>query len=248
MQIGIWNFQPSLWPSLATLLCLPLLLSLGNWQLDRAAEKEQVKKDFETNYYGVPFDLNEKSSDRLDPTLMQWKKVIVRGTFEAEHQFLLDNQPMNFKTGYLVFTPFKLENEPTHILVNRGWIPADPDRRILPKIDDLSTELITISGAAKKTPFSGIKLSDDLVENLENGISRVQQIDIKNVASTTGQNLLPYIVRLDKESPQGYLRDWVLPGFGAEKHYGYAFQWFAMTAALIIIYLTINIKKGRNDD
>ncbi|MFK8067185.1 MAG: SURF1 family protein [Gammaproteobacteria bacterium] len=248
MQIGIWNFRPSLWPTLATLLSLPLLFSLGNWQLDRAAEKEQVQKDFEANYYGAAFDLNENSTERLDPAQMEWKKVIVRGSFETDHQFILDNQPMNFKTGYLVFTPFKLENESTRILINRGWVPANPDRRILPKINDFSTGLVTISGAAKKTPFSGIELSDDLIENLENGLSRVQQIDLQNVESTTGQTFLPYIVRLDKQSPQGYLRDWVLPGFGAEKHYGYAFQWFAMTAALIIIYLVVNIKRVRNDD
>lgn len=215
MQLGQWNFRPSIWPSLATLACFPILLSLGFWQLDRADQKEHNMAEFEANYYGAAFDLNAQSSDRLDQTLMQWRKVKVRGSFESEHQLLLDNQPMNTKTGYLIFTPFKLENESTRLLINRGWVPANPDRRIIPEVSVLSKETLTISGAAKKALFSGIELSDDLTEHLDNGLLRVQQINISDTEALTGQSFLPYIVRLDKESPQGYLRDWVLPGSGS---------------------------------
>ena len=247
MQSGSWNFRPALWPSLATLISFPLLLSLGFWQLDRAAEKEQVMEKFEANYNGVPIDLNSNSSDRKDPTLLQWRKIKATGNFESTHQFLLDNQPMNFKTGYLVFTPFKLKNESTRVLINRGWVASNPDRKILPEINS-SKENLTISGTAKKPPFSGVALSEDLSEDLENGLIRIQQVDLEKIESKTGQNFLPYIVRLDKEDPHGYQRDWVLPGSGAEKHYGYAFQWFAMAAALIIIYFVVNFKRKHNDN
>ena len=246
MQSGSWNFRPTLWPSLATLISFPLLLSLGFWQLDRAAEKEQVMEKFKANFNGIPIDLNSNPSDLNDPTFMQWRKIKVTGNFESTHQFLLDNQPMNFKTGYLVFTPFKLKNESTRVLINRGWVAANPDRNILPEIN-LSEENLTISGTAKKPPFSGVALSEDLSENLKNNLIRIQQVDLEKVESKTGQTFLPYIVRLDKEDPQGYQSDWVLPGSGAEKHYGYAFQWFAMAAALIIIYFVVNFKRKRND-
>ena len=39
MRIVFWDFAPSLWPTLAVLLILPLFLSLGFWQLDRAEQK-----------------------------------------------------------------------------------------------------------------------------------------------------------------------------------------------------------------
>ncbi len=247
MQSGSWSFRPALWPSLATLISFPLLLSLGFWQLDRAAEKEQIMENFEVSFNGAPTDLNLEPSNLDDPAFMQWRKIKVTGTFESEHQFLLDNQPMNFKTGYLVFTPFKLKNESTRILINRGWVPSNPDRRILPTVS-VSEESLTISGTAKQPPFSGIALSEDLSENLANGLIRIQQVDLEKIESTTEQKFLPYIVRLDKEDPQGYQRDWVLPGSGAEKHYGYAFQWFAMAAALLIIYFVVNFKRKRNDN
>ena len=41
MRIASWEFNPSLWPTLATILVLPLFLSLGFWQLDRAEEKRR---------------------------------------------------------------------------------------------------------------------------------------------------------------------------------------------------------------
>ena len=247
MQFGSWNFRPTLWPSLATLISFPLLLSLGFWQLDRATEKEQVMEKFEANYHGASIDLNTNLSDRNDPAAMQWRNITVAGNFESTQQFLLDNQPMNFKTGYLVFTPFKLNDNPTRVLINRGWVPANPDRRILPEIS-ISEENLTISGTAKTPPFSGVVLSEDLSENLENGLIRIQQVDLEKIAATTGETFLPYIVRLDKDDTRGYQRDWVLPGSGAEKHYGYAFQWFAMAAALIIIYFVVNFKRKRNDN
>ena len=36
---------------------------------------------------------------------------------------------------------------------------------------------------------------------------------------------------------EGLLRDWTEPGSGVEKHYGYAFQWFALSALIAILYV-----------
>ena len=42
MRIGSYDFRPSLWPSLVTLVLLPILIGLGKWQLDRAAWKQAL--------------------------------------------------------------------------------------------------------------------------------------------------------------------------------------------------------------
>jgi cytochrome oxidase assembly protein ShyY1 len=36
---------------------------------------------------------------------------------------------------------------------------------------------------------------------------------------------------------EGLLRDWTQPGSGVETHYGYAFQWFALSALIAILYV-----------
>ena len=59
--------------------------------------------------------------------------------------------------------------------------------------------------------------------------------------------LLPHIIKLEPESEGGFNRDWREPGSGKEKNLGYAFQWFAMASALLIIFLAVNLKKTVED-
>ncbi len=40
MRIGAFDFRPGLWPTVATLLLLPLMTGLGIWQLERASWKQ----------------------------------------------------------------------------------------------------------------------------------------------------------------------------------------------------------------
>jgi surfeit locus 1 family protein len=48
---------------------------------------------------------------------------------------------------------------------------------------------------------------------------------------------------LDPAEPDGYARHWAPPGFPPIRHIGYAVQWFALAAALLVIYLIMNIKR-----
>jgi surfeit locus 1 family protein len=57
--------------------------------------------------------------------------------------------------------------------------------------------------------------------------------------------LLPYVVRLEPPAPPGWVRDWPAIGSRAAKNMGYAFQWFAMAATVVIIYLILNVKRRR---
>lgn len=247
MQSGSWRFQATFWPGIATLVTFTLLLSLGLWQLDRAEQKEQIAQKFRANHNIPPTLLNANKTLQQEQDLIQWRNVIISGNFESAHQFLLDNQPMNFQTGYFVYTPFKLENDSTRILVNRGWVSANMDRQILPDVS-LSEQTLTITGVTTAPPIPGVVLSDNLTELMKDGLVRIQQLKLDQIESVTGHAFLPFVVRLDKDSPQGFVRNWVLPGSGAEKNYGYAFQWFVMAAALLIVYFAVNIKKVPNDN
>ena len=41
----------------------------------------------------------------------------------------------------------------------------------------------------------------------------------------------------------GLVRDWPAPDLGIHKHYGYAFQWFALAATLLVFYLVTHVRK-----
>lgn len=57
--------------------------------------------------------------------------------------------------------------------------------------------------------------------------------------------LKPVIILLNPEVGQGYWRDWQpsFGGFGPERHQGYAVQWFALSVALVILYVIAGIRR-----
>ena len=43
--------------------------------------------------------------------------------------------------------------------------------------------------------------------------------------------------------PDGYVRNWVPPGFPPMRHIGYAVQWFGLALALAVIYVVTNFRR-----
>ena len=57
MRVGAFRFTPRLLPTLAAAVLIALLLSLGRWQVMRAAEKETRQALFEMRTKEPPFKL-----------------------------------------------------------------------------------------------------------------------------------------------------------------------------------------------
>ena len=58
------------------------------------------------------------------------------------------------------------------------------------------------------------------------------------------QAVLPVVLLLDADEPDGYLRDWQPRQKGPMTNYSYAFQWFAMAAAVLAILVWHLRKRG----
>jgi len=228
MQIGNRQFSPGLWPTIVTLILLPVLIYLGLWQLDRAEQKSSLLEQ-----------KLERSNDEAISTLLPgmesasllWRKAVLQGGFRQSPIFLLDNQVLKNEVGYFVYATFELNNG-NSVLVNRGWIKAGVTRDVIPAIP-LPQDIAEITGVIAAAPFSGIVLAENTDEDLGNGLYRLQHIDLKKLNANYGLKLLPHIIRLEPESAGGFTRDWRKPGSGKEKNLGYAFQWFAMALALV---------------
>jgi len=227
--------------ALPLLFCSPLLAALGFWQLDRAAEKEALHRDFLARSAGAPLDLNAERARRADATALQFRRVSLRGQFLAA-TFLLDNQVYQGDAGYDVYTPFRLDDDAV-VLVNRGWIAVGPDRGAAPPIVT-PTDTLELGGLARPPVVAPLVLRDTTPELLAPGLFRVQRIEIPAIASAHRWPLLPYEIRLDPQAPAGFARDWPLPGSGRERHQGYALQWFAMAAVVVVLYVYFNLRRG----
>ena len=240
--MSAWQFKPKLMPTVAVMLLFPALLALGFWQLDRAAQQAARYSQYQDRRNMEPLDLDTAPLVGSNTGTLLWRRVSIRGIYDGATHYLLDNQVLNGQAGYLVYTPLRLVPGEIRVLVNRGWLPADADRSQLPRLPT-PAGVVSLDGLIKDVPVTGILLSGDTWEDLAGGMVRVQNVDLNNIARNSGHQFLPFIIRLDAVSEAGFERHWNDPGSGREKHLGYAFQWFLMSVALIIIYLAVNLKK-----
>jgi surfeit locus 1 family protein len=127
------------------------------------------------------------------------------------------------------------------VLVNRGWVAANPDRSILPdlSIDDSPRE---ITGRLNRLPRPGIKL--DAVESVfESGWPR--RLLFPNAADLIdqiGYVVYDYQLWLDPDSGDGFELDRPPTRMPPAKHTAYAVQWFALAVTLLVIYFVVNRK------
>jgi surfeit locus 1 family protein len=64
-----------------------------------------------------------------------------------------------------------------------------------------------------------------------------QNLDLARFRAETGLPLLELSVQQAGPASEGLLRQWPQAGSGAEKNYGYAFQWWALCALIAILYV-----------
>ena len=167
IRIGGFEFQAGLWPSVATVAVIGLLVSLGNWQVSRAAEKRQLQNRFD-DMGGQP--VIAVPSSRLKPGEILFRKVEAAGTFVPEHLIYLDNKIYRGAAGYHVVMPLKIGDGPMHVLVNRGWMPAGTDRGKLPAVatphDSIRIEGIAVVPTRKILELSPQTVQGKVWENL----------------------------------------------------------------------------------
>ena len=211
---------------------LPVVISLGFWQLDRAEEKRQLQDLFEHRQLAGPVAL-EALNTQAD---LRYQPVTLRGEFVNEKAVLLDNRIYQGRFGYEIITPFRLVDSKTMVLVNRGWLEGDISRRSLPAIKAIAGEIALIGEVY--VPQGDVML---LADESASGWPRVMQsLNIEALQKEFEQTLFPYSVRIKQISAASYTPNWVVVNLQPEKHTGYAVQWFAMAVALLVIGLLAN--------
>jgi len=220
-------------PPIAGAIFVAVFASLGLWQLDRAAEKDALLEMFagEPPYARV----NDFSS------LAEFARVQMDGEYLPARQILVDNIIKDGRPGYYVITPFKLSNREPLLLVNRGWTPkAMTAAAPLPELP-LTTNLRAVRGLVGRLPRVAIR-PGEAFEGSEDWPRVAVYPRPDEIAIALGEELLPIVLLLAPEEPDGFVRSWQPNISGPMTHYGYAVQWFAM-AATVIALLYWHLKK-----
>jgi len=229
-------------PVLVYLLLLVLLCTLGIWQLGRAEQKRQfIEQQAQGSSSSEIITLSNNTIFNADK--LRYKKTTVTGHYDNVHQFLIDNQFSAGKVGYLVLTPFILQDESVAVLVNRGWLPLNLDRKVLPEVG-IKSETININGRINNFPSVGIKLAGAEIPT-ENWPSVLQVVDTELLSKKLSYPLMPFQIELDQDQPNGYKRQWQTATImSPEQHIAYAIQWFALAITLTILFIWYSYKKN----
>ena len=210
------------WPlTLLSGCLLPLLLSLGMWQLQRGDEKAALNAAIDTRLSAQP----QKPSSLGRPEAFTPLRML--GYYTDEY-FYLDNRTRNGSVGYEILQVFVSEGR--RWLVNRGWVPAAASRAELPEVRfPLAAKVITGF-------LYPISVADTTNGNSPEPGQRLQQLD---TAASANLNLMhaDWSVRLSADSDTALVTDWQMVNSPPERHRAYAFQWFAMAAALVLLWL-----------
>ena len=226
----------------ATLVSVAIAGNLGAWQLRRAALKIALEEMLESRTKLPMLSAEELARTGEDAAGQHYRPVRLKGRWLSRHNVFLENRQMGGRVGFLVVTPLQLDGRPEAVLVQRGWVPRDlRDRTSLPPIETLAG-LVEVLGQIAPPPARLYEFVPSTA-----GLIR-QNLDVGEFARETGLTLVPTSV-LQAESSStagdGLRRVWPRPAVDVQKHYGYAFQWFALGALMAGLYVWFQLVRPR---
>lgn len=171
-----------------------------------------------------------------------YQRVRLAGRYDGAHQFLLDNSIHDGRDGYQVLTPLRRPRGET-VLVDRGWVAFTGNRARLPQVSLGRVGPVKVSGRVGRLPAPGFSFGR-APPSPGNRWPKVTSFPtVAELSAALGRPVDARILLLDPTQPDGYLRDWHLPGMPALENWGYAFQWWAFAAASLVIWSVLSLKR-----
>jgi cytochrome oxidase assembly protein ShyY1 len=237
-----------------------LFVSLGNWQLRRAAQRDATAQAIQNGRSQPELEL---AANTPEASLQPWRPSNATGTLLNQYTVLIENRNYQGQPGVWVATPLQLANNPGYaVLVLRGWLPRtgypNPAHQPVPVIDQ---HPVTVHGELlERVPrlfemwsWSGgseVALPAHLPDPAH-AQPTVQNLELDAFARASGLKLVPAVLAQLKPAqynganlPDTLLREWPEPSIDSNTNRGYALQWFgfatiAALAALAIAWRTL---------
>jgi surfeit locus 1 family protein len=226
------------WISLiATIMLMAVFLRLGWWQWSKATDVESQVQQRDARSAVSPLLLGAQV---LTPKEVEGASVVVRGHFDAQGQFFLDNQQHQGRPGVHVITPLTLEGTQIQVLVNRGWIGWGASRAVLPEVPVPLTRVEVRGHAVSPSGKAPMFVSESLGES---GALRTR-IRLDEIQAAAKQPMQPFVVLMDSSDADGLVRDWPEVTNKSPMHKGYAMQWFLMAVLLLFFFLRSSYRKA----
>jgi surfeit locus 1 family protein len=235
--------------TVSALLIIAIGCAAGIWQLGRADTKIALAANLLArqqmailNANAGPWTLDEASERRM----------IARGQYIPEAAVWLDNRPRpvppagsnTAQAGFYLLMPLRLEGKDEVLWVNRGWAPRNQENReTLPPVQT-PAGLVNVEGIVFAHPGKVYELGSDKAAPKLNMPRIEQNLNLESEAKLHGWTQTPFILRLEESGIQdGLLREWAPLTTGVDRHYAYAFQWFALAFAGLVFWLVSGLRQ-----
>lgn len=230
------RWMPPVWGLLLASIGVAFFCSLGFWQLGRAEQKALMTARYEANAL-LPVQSLSEATRNAD---IEDRRVQVAGEWRNQQLVFLEHQMRGPVAGFHVHTVFVPAEGGAALLVNRGWVAAGADMQKLPSVPPASGNRVTGS-LAFPSDFFTVGEADYSRLPL-----RVARLDMPQLSRALGIRLLPFLLRQESADQDGLVREWAPSrrlAMPPEKHRGYAFQWFSLALAVLVVAVVVNVRK-----
>jgi len=224
--------------AIATVISLAILISLGNWQVQRLAWKEGLIAQMQARAYGEPGEILPPGQwADYAPQQEEYRRVRVTGRFlhddeVAVHGLMPTSTRGNPVQGFYLLTPLEIAPGAL-VFVNRGFVPTsmrDPEARPAPSPEGE----VSVTGLVRAPEERGLFVPENIPQDerwmVRDTAQMAQARDLTGVA--------PFYIdaEFDPAAP-----DW--PRAGAtvldppNNHLQYALTWYGLAAVLAVIFL-----------
>ena len=207
------------------IIFVPITISLGFWQLDRAEEKREIIANYDELLTSEPINLNVKTIYK------NWQPITTIGRFK-DIVIFEDNAILSGRAGFKIYHLFE-NGDGSYVFVHRGFIERNMVKNNLPLIN-------TPKGKQSLEGSVLIKEDNSFVQDIEESDARIiQEFNIERLINKfpilKDRYLHPFLFNLDIRDNKKFLAIEKPVNMAASKHIGYAIQWFGLCIALITL-------------
>lgn len=233
-----------------------LTYSLGQWQTGRADEKQS---QLQLQALALAESPVSPTAAQLNLDNMSYRKIQLQGRFNTKALIYIDNRQVKGHPAVQVIQGFQPEGANFLIPVDRGLLlrnPAEPrSAPNMPSVLNGESELFVLEGTilprfAQSAELTGVLLGKegDIYRDESNGFQVWSNFSVLEFEKQFGQPVSNFVVTLQPVAHVGDSHPQVqkVGGFyhaaaplqaQVAKHKGYAFQWFTMSAVLLLLTL-----------
>jgi surfeit locus 1 family protein len=234
-----------LWPTLAALAALAVLIGLGNWQMERKRWKEDLIGKIAARVHADPVPLPAAGAPEAKGDL-EYLHVTARGRFlhDKERYFYA---PSSGGLGWHVYTPLELPSQ-LLVWVNRGFVP-DAKKAPETRLDGQVQGEAEVRGLVRLPVAPGLFAArNDPEHNLWYWPELPAMTASAFPGSERAPDALPLVIDADAQPeapgglPKGGTTRLALPN----RHLEYALTWYGLGLTLVGVYLAFIISRLRD--